>query len=204
MKVLMALVVLVFAQSAWAQDDRMRIYDEEMIPLVKEFAEKGGLPSEVEMDQLMGMVRRFNEATNPAAAKEVVELKPHFLSTFLNAEGVTTAALAMCAANNDVLRPCEEAGQYLQTMTEQCSDVFLGTFDLDQYPEFPLDTFDAEYGTSGDPNLILMAPNPVANHARTTVRVRGTPTPDTVAIVLCPQESRTFGHVLRFLDRSPE
>lgn len=200
MKMLVTLAILLFSPAAWAEDGKMKLLDEEIVPFVHGLSESGVPPGLDELMRLGNMVRQFNESPFiQIGNREVTALKPLFLQTFLNEEGVQTAALAFCAGNMDGVRPCNEAAQYLRDMTAQCVDVFLGTIDLEAYPNVPLDKFDAAFGTPGDPNLILMAPNAEMRNVRSVVRIRGTASPDTVAVVLCPEESDAFKHVFKAL-----
>lgn len=126
--------------------------------------------------------------------KQVLSLRPEFIISELHARGIERAALSMCGTG---FQTCEAAEERLLHLTAQCSDVFLGIIDFDLHPQTPRTLYGA-----GDPSLILFK-SPRPNDAPLYVEVRAAVNQNTIAIVLCPEESRAFGHVLRMLTFPP-
>ncbi len=133
-------------------------------------------------------------AAVPAAAqqteKKVVSLDPLWLPTQLRERGGDRAALSMCGGD---LHSCAEATQLLRSLTAQCSNVFLGIIDLGVHPGVPKNLYDAE-----DSKFIIFLKEQ-GSKVLAPVRLMANVSPDTVAIAMCPEESRAFGNVLRML-----
>lgn len=128
-----------------------------------------------------------------ASEKVVESINPLWMSAQVRAwheRGLKSVALSMCG---QALHSCTQAAEKLRTLTAQCSSTLLGTINTDEYwatsPPFG----------APDPELILLVINPETEQL-TRVNVMATVNPDTVAIVLCPKESRSFGHALRMLE----
>jgi hypothetical protein len=188
--VLATLVSLAFLVPVAAQDNnRARVFDEQIRPLLEQFK---AYPSRENLQIIGRAVETFNTRRQTPAAQEerVVALNPLWLPTQLRERGATKAALSLCGAE---LHSCDEARRYLQHMTAQCSSVFLGIIDVDTYPGTPRNLYDTD-----DPRLILLLPPPETK-ALVRVGIHATINPDTVAIVMCPEESKAFGPALRAL-----
>ncbi len=185
-----------FADSA---TERLRVFDESMKTLLGEFGKSG--PTQDVLDRLQKTVEQFNAQDTAPMPKEVVALEGLWfkvrMKEMMVSKKSTGAALALCGNG---FQTCEETASYLQIMTAQCSSLFLGTVNVDKTPGALSELYLIE-----DSRLMLFERNPAAAQVDwlTSVGVMGQVNPDTVAAVMCPEESRMFGHVLKFF-RAPQ
>lgn len=204
-RILVCTLVLSIAPIALADevgDQKMDALNEQILPRAKAAVEalNAGTGSTPEiLNDLGATAQAFNSRDWSAKPKEVVAIayNPYHFRTWLNEWATNTAAVAFCAEDNDVLRSCTDAAQYLRAMTAQCSQTVLGTIDIDVYPDVSLNILKKSNGEPPDPNLILLK-RPVSGGALYSTGLLANPAPDTVAIVLCLQESNIAGHVFRF------
>lgn len=197
-RLLMILVLMCTPIIVWGQSTKEQILDNEIVPFVEELATRDGPPSMVEQMELMEMVRRFNDmGVSGVVEKQVISLDMNPLTwrTHLNELVSDSIGIAFCASSVDGLRTCDAAARHLRQMSIQCRDTVLGVIDLDVYEDVPLTLFQDAFPDPGDPNFIMLKRR---EGSLTPVRVNGYTNPDTVAIVLCPEHSKAFGHVFRF------
>lgn len=163
----------------------------EIIPLIKKMRGNEGLPDAATLKLLRDAIRRFN-APHPKEMFGVKSINPQWLAVRLGDRKVKRVALSMCGAD---LHSCTEAVAYLKKMTAQCTNtkVFLGIIDLGTYPNAPRNPYGAP-----DSRLILLLTRP-GSEVLERVRINAVTNPNIVAIVMCPEESNAFGHVLRSL-----
>jgi hypothetical protein len=155
-----------------------------------------------ELQSLADIVRQFNAGRSTAAPKPVVslEMDPYSWRTRLNDLVPETAAIAFCAESIGGLRPCADAATYLRVMTAQCSRTVLALIDLDAQGDVPLNLFQDAFPDPGDPNFIMLKRRDDDMDQLSPVRFAGSNrSPDATALVLCPDESDSFGHVFRFM-----
>ena len=130
----------------------------------------------------------------PACAAEkqkaVASLDPKWIIQQLNEHAEHGAVLALCGRG---LLSCDEARKHLQFLTAQCTHTFLATLDLDAHLEISQNYYDA-----ADPSFIPFLRRR-GGAILEPVKLMAYPTPDTVAIAMCPSESKVFGNALRQL-----
>lgn len=198
----MMLALAVESASAQGDEGRMQLFDEQIVPYVEEMMKDGRPPSMQEMEDLATMVHRFNamnKARMPKKEVVVLDMNPFSWRTMLNDLVPDTAAVAFCAESISGLNTCPKAAEHLKFMTAQCSQTVLALIDLDVDGDVPLSLFQEAYPNPGNPNFIMLKRREDNNGQLPPVRFFGSnSSPDAVALLLCPRESKSLGHVLRF------
>jgi hypothetical protein len=134
-------------------------------------------------------------APSLAQADSVESLDPLWMLTKLNTQKTRGAALSLCGAE---LHSCAKAREHLMRMTGQCSSMYRAIIDVDQYPGTPRNLYD-----TADPQLILFLRPQGLNTSLEPIQVMAHLNPDTIAIAMCPEESRAFGSMLRMFRNIP-
>lgn len=152
-------------------------------------------------NRLTEHVRKLNDCLKRRPLTTVVSvenLDPYWWRLRLNEAAKTAsqpgvsepaAAITVCGGS---LWPCDEAKQQLRQLTRQCSRVFLGIIDISNHPDFPEDVFHF----TDSPIKFFTTPEGSATLEET--RLTGRVNENNVAIILCPLESHSVGHVYKF------
>ncbi len=163
---------------------------DEQLDIIREQLRSPYPPNMRIIGEAVGTINGLNQKT-PSPNDEAVEsLNPMWLSTQLREKGVTKAALSLCGGD---LHSCKDASQNLKTLTAQCSKIFLGIIDIEKFPGTPKNLYD-----TANPELILLLQPPELK-GLVPVGLNAATNPDTIAIMMCPEESRTFGPALRMM-----
>lgn len=180
-----AIFAVLYVIPASSTNEKMQIFDEELLPRLNAIQGAPSVEDTHDLKALVDTIHAIGKRDNT-----IESLDPRWISTRLREIKMNAAALSLCGAE---LESCDAAKERLRTLTAQCSYVFLGIVDVDEYPETPRNLYDTP-----DPSLILLMPIPGENRLD-RVGIFAVTNANTVATVLCPEDSNAFGPALRAL-----